>query len=328
MSFGRINLYFEGGCGDVLLAHRLAAVIKENHPDDQINAFLDTEGNPIQKDILNYLYPGFYDSITTIRSKKYKKCIISSQFGEEEYRGGIHNVPDGVASEILDCDKFYNLHIDSLEFLNHDYDWKKYFYTLKRPTNKPNKIFSGEYIALHLMSGSSDVHRLHGWWVYKLVKDLSIKLPNIGIKIISTKETNLFYKNIVGIPNVELFNGSIQDCCDLVVQSRGIIGVDSFFRLLGHAVDIPTITLSKDCSGRGGVPYSHRLRWLLWPETTFALDHSSSDIINLFEKMLKPIEGRLYQVYPNLALANSEISSIIVKRDYKVDTEKSILTNV
>lgn len=320
-----ICLYLEGGCGDVFLAHRLAAVIKEYYPDRQINAFLDTEGNQTQKDVLNYLYPGFYDSITTIQSKKYKKCIISSQFGEEEYRGGIHNVPDAIVSEILGCDKFYNLHIDSLEFLNHDYDWKKYFYTLQRPTNKPNRIFSGEYIALHLMSGSSAVHRLHGWWVDKLVRDLSSKLPNIGIKIISTKETNLFYNNIVGIPNVELFNGNIQDCCDLVVQSRGIIGVDSFFRLLGHAVDIPTITLSKDCSGHGGVPYSHRLRWLLWPETTFGLNHSSSDIINLFEKMLRPIEGRLYQVFPHLALANSEISSIIVKRNYKIKEKESEL---
>ena len=125
----------EVSLGDHILAHRFSVAIKEKYLNSELHVFSDTENNFLQKKVLEYLYPNFYNSITVIPNKKYKKCIINSQFGEEEYRGGIHNIPDEIRDKMIsDCDKFYNLHIDSLEFLNYnDIDWDNYFFHIPKP---------------------------------------------------------------------------------------------------------------------------------------------------------------------------------------------------
>lgn len=314
------------GVGDHILSHRFSVAIKEKYPNSELHVFSDTENNHIQKEVLNYLYPGFYDSITIIPSKKYKKCIINSQFGTEEYRGGIQNVQDDIFGKItLDCDKWYNLHLDSLSFINDDYDWHKQFFSIPEPTINPINKW-GKFIAVQLKSGSSQVHSLNQWYVERLLSDISKNFSQYGIFIISTPETNPFYeKSVESLSNVSLFNGSLTEVCDMVLCSSGFIGIDSAWRLLSYAKKNPTITLSKDCQSYDNVPMSHRLRWLPFKGTNFGLHHPTTDIVNLFTKMLDPILGKLYLTLPELAFVNADINNVLVNRRVEVDLEKSIL---
>jgi hypothetical protein len=315
----------EGGVGDHILAHRFAASIRDKYPGSGIHAFSDTENNPIQKDVLEYLYPEFYSSITIIPNKRYKKCVIDSQFGTEEYHGGTQNVPDEFLAKMIgDCDRFYNLHLDSLSFIREDYDWAKYFYSIPEPTIRPKNKW-GKFIAVQLKSGSSQVHQLEQWYIDKLLADLSRRFSQYGIFIVSTEETNPFYREAVdSLSNVSLFNGTLKEVCDMVLCSSGFIGIDSAWRLLSYSKRHPTITLSKDCQGYDQVPLSHRLRWMPFRGTNFGLNYSTREIINLFEKMLDQDLGRLYQTLPELAFANGDVNSVIVNRKISLNLAQSL----
>ena len=234
----KINLYYEGGIGDHLLAHRFAVGIKKKYPDYELHVYSDTENNLIQKQVLEYLYPNFYTSITVIASKKYKKCIINSQFCEEEYRGGLHNVPDDIKDKMIkDCDKFYSLHIDSLEFLNHDYDWLSCFNNFPKPEVSPPNLI-GNYIVSHLISSTSPEHRLNtDFYLTRLVKDIDNfcrekKLYHI---IISQNDTNHFYdESLKQTTNSTILNGNIKEVAEMIVNAKLMISIDSGFRPIAY----------------------------------------------------------------------------------------------
>jgi hypothetical protein len=313
----------EGGGGDHILAHRFSVGIKNKYPNSELHVFSDTENNFLQKNILEHLYPNFYSSITVIPNKKYQKMVINSQFGEEEYRGNINNIPDDIREKMInDCDKFYSLHIDSLEFLSHDYDFHKYFYTIPAPqVNSINYI--GPYICSQLISGSSKVHRLEQWYLERLILDIDQLCQKLNIRhmIITTQETLPVYESVSQkTQKSHIYCDDINGVCDVMVNSLGFIGIDSAWRLISYSQNKPTITLSKDCQGYGGVPISHQLRWLIYPKTTFGLHHNTKEILDLFEKMM---QNKLYLVMPELAFVNQDINNVIIKRDYKVNIEKT-----
>jgi hypothetical protein len=323
-----IAIYAEGGAGDCMLAHKLAWVLKSTvYPDANFSAFLDTEGNPMQERVLRHLFPSFYKEIFTIPSKKYKKLVIDSQFGQEEVKGFFINVPDEWQNKIKNYDRTYNFHIDSLAFLDcPELEWVKYFNKFPRPeTNKENTIFN-KYILSNVISATGTEHKLANWYVKKMISDIDkfCQRENYEHLIISTPAINPLY-DLTGCTKTSFYNSSVEGVCDLISNCDGLIGIDSAWRLIGHFFNKPVVTLSRNCHERGGVPLSHKLRWLPFPETTFGLHHPIQEIIKIFEKML--CDDKIYQFAPELALTDRKIDEILIKRKFKINEEKSILND-
>lgn len=324
----KINIYMEGGIGDHLLANRLVPAIYEKYPNAELHIFSDTENNFQQKTILEYLYKSFYKSITVIPNKKYKQLIISSQFNNEEiYNGCIDNVPDKIRDKMeKNCDIFLNLHLDSLVFLDEKrFDFNKYFYSFPKPEISLQN-YIGPYIISHLISSSSCEHRLNDWYITRLVKDLDMFCNSIGFRhiIISTNEFNKYYAEVLkSTTNTNILNSDIIGVCDMVINAQLMVSVDSGFRPIAYPL-MSVVSLSKQCPRPNEMPISHILRWNPI-KPYFPLNYNTTDIIKTIEKLLNPTNNKLYQLFPELALTDQSINSILIKRDYKVNTDKSIL---
>ena len=236
-----ISVRLEGGAGDCLLGHRFATAIKEKYPDSSITAYIDSEGKTFQKEVIECLYPSFYKEIKIIPNKKYKEFWVDCQFGTDNYYGALENVPDEIRSEMESYDKFYDLHIDSLKWTGYDFDWLRYFKFFPKPELKVNND-RGNYIVLHLVSSTSAGHRLEDWYITKLISLLSESNKCV---IISTSDTNKFYEDVKNLPNVEIFNGPIEDVCSLISNATMMIATDSGFRYIAYGYGIPTLTFSK-----------------------------------------------------------------------------------
>jgi hypothetical protein len=322
-----IAIYAEGGIGDVLLAHQKAWILRETkYPEAEFTIFLDTEGNQMQARVLKYLFPNFYKEIFTIPNKKYKKLVINSQFGEEEVKGFTENVPDEWTERIMSYEKRYNFHIDSLQWLVYDdLEWAKYHKIFPVPEIKNIPAnFIGDYFISNLYSATGTEHKIENWWSDRIILELDQLAQKLNYRhlIISTPELNEKYSHL--IPKLKftmIINTDVEDVCNLIAHSKGLVGIDSAWRLISHMFDKPTVTISKNCTGFGGVPPSHQIRWLPFPETTFAIHHSANDIVRVFEKILG---YQIYKFLPQLSLLDNPYD-VLIKRDYKVNEKKSIL---
>lgn len=308
----KISVRLEGGLGDVLCANRFVAAIKEKHPQSNITAYIDSEGKTFQKEALNILYPSAYKDIKIIPNKKYKEFWVDCQFGVDNYYGALENVPDKIRLEMESYDKFYDLHIDSLKWTAYDFDWLRYYRFFPKPELQiANKI--GDYIVVHLVSSSSTGHRLEDWYIERLITSLA---KNNKIYIISTLDTNYFYEKIKHLKNITLFNGTIQEVCEIISNAKLMISTDSGFRYIAYGYSIPTITFSKHSPQPFTSIPSHQIRWLMFPETCFPLNYNSDFIVELVNKVLQN-SGYILAPYLN----DFDIQAI--KRNYSVNLEKT-----
>lgn len=308
----KISVRLEGGLGDVLCGNRFVSAILEKYPKTEITAYIDSEGKTFQKEALSILYPSSYKEIKIIPNKKYKEFWVDCQFGVDNYYGALENVPDDIQKEMFLYDKFYDLHIDSLKWMDYDFDWLRYYKFFPRPELKIENT-KGDYIVLHLVSSTSTGHRLEDWYVERLITDLS---KNNKVYVISTLDTNHFYKNIKNIDNIELFNGSIKEVCELISNAKLMISTDSGFRYIAYGYSIPTITFSKHSPQPFTSIPSHQIRWLMFPETCFPLNYNSDFIVELTQKIL---DNNGYILTPYLQ--NFDIQAI--KRKYTINLEKT-----
>jgi len=310
-----IAVRLEGGLGDVLCANRFVFAIKEKYPEAQITAYIDSEGKTFQKEALNILYPSLYKEIKIIPNKKYKEFWVDCQFGTDNYYGALENVPDNIRNEMeTQYDKFYDLHIDSLKWIDMDFDWLRYYRFFPKPELNIENT-KGEYIVFHLISSTSVGHRLEDWYIERLIKDTAEKHK---VYIISTSDTNRFYDNIKDISNVELFNGSIKEVCELISNAKFMLSTDSGFRYIAYGYGIPTLTYSKQSTQAFSSIPSHQIRWLMYPETCFPLNYDCTKIVDIINKTIK---NKGYILLPYLQDFNMQA----IKRIYKINQERSII---
>lgn len=313
----RIAIRAEGGLGDVLLFNRFIPAIKENYPNSDFFLYVDSEGKTFQKEVVEYLYPSFYKEIKVIPRKKYSKFYIDSQFGTENQIGFIENVPDEIQNEIMQYDLWYDGHIDSLKWTTYDFDWYKYFRVFPKPEIKPDNIH-GEYIVCHLISTTSKEHLMPRWYIEELIN--KIKKLNKKILIISTPEINHFYSSFEKDPQILIVNKNIKEICDIIYNAIMFIGTDSGFRYVAYGCSVPVITFSKQAYAAHQVLPSHYLRWLIFPELTFPLCFDSNYILKITKNIL---QNKAYALVPFL----EDFDSQAIKRNYKINTEKSIMNN-
>ena len=309
-----ISVRLEGGLGDHLLSNRFVPAILDKYPSAKITAFSDTEGNTFQKEGVLCAYDYLYEDIKVIDSKKYKDFWVDCQFGEDNYYGALENVPDEIVEEMNSYDKFYDLHIDSLKWMQHDYDWFRYFYFFPKPNipEKHEENLPDDYIVLHLASETSVGHRLEQWYINRLVKELSNTLPCV---IISTPKTNHFFEDCVG-ENVKLINTSVSKAFDIITKAKLMISTDSGFRCLAYGSGVPTLTFSSSSNAPHQVVPSHQIRWLLFPQHTFPLNFDAIYVNEVAERILG---DKGYSLLPFV----TDLDSQLVRRKYTINQEKT-----
>jgi ADP-heptose:LPS heptosyltransferase len=195
-----------------------------------------------------------------------------------------------------------------------DFDWLRYYRFFPKPELKIDNT-KGDYIVFHLISSTSVGHRLEDWYIERLVKETA---ENHKVYLISTPETNYFYDKIKDLPNVHLFNGTMQEVCELISNAKFMLSTDSGFRYIAYGYGIPTLTYSKQSSQPFSSIPSHQMRWLMFSETCFPLNYDASHMVKIINNIM---ENKGYILAPYLDHFNNQA----VKRIYKINTEKSII---
>lgn len=315
----KINTVLEGGIGDVLLGNRFVPAILEKYPNSEINAFLNTENNPLQEKILKLGYSRFYNSIQTIPSKKYKKFWVDTQFGPDEFYGAFENIPDDWVTKINDANLVFDLHIDSLKWMNYDFDWMRYMYFFPRPetpiAEDDISFLPEKFVVLQLVSESSGSHRMEQWWITNFINKIAKKMY---VVVLSMPKINNFYQDIKDNPNVRIVNVNISSVFTIIEKCSLFIGTDSGIKFLSYGYSKPTIEFSSHSNGPHSMIISHECRWNLFPRRNFPLNY---DISSICDCCFRILDDKAYTFAPNL----SDLDNQLVRRKWTLNTEKSIL---
>lgn len=305
----------EGGLGDHLLANRFIPAIREQWPGCKIDLWSDTEGSTFQSDTLKLMWPSYFNDVFVVEKKKHKKFRIkSSNFPEEDYRGSIKNVPD-VDMKLMEgaYDKFYDLHIDSLDWMNYDFDWFKHFQVFPTPEKKgrmfcPSTEFPDKFILAHLYARDGADSNMEDWYISKLVKNITQEFDMI---ILYNDESKHKYEKLMSENNEKLhfMNESIGAIFDIASRCTAMLAIDSGIRYIPHHYGKPVFTFSKYCSQYGVVQYSYLIRWLLNDRYVLPLHYDISSASTMLKNCLR---NPAYRLYPHLL---DNIETLVAQRD-------------
>ena len=254
----KISIRLEGGIGDHLCAIRFLPAIRELYPDCRFYGFSDTENNYAPKDIIQTFWPSLFEEIKVIPNKKKKPNIINSQFGSENYIASFDNIPDDYRNHMINnYDKFYDLHIDGLNWMYYDFNWSKYFFQfLDLEINIGKKNIIKNQIAVNLYSDSNSSHLLDQKYTENLLYELSKKYSLI---ILATQENKHFYDNCQKYASVIVED--IVNVCKIIQNSQLFLTIDSGLKFLGYSVNTPTINFLAYIEEYGQLPLHQYIRW-------------------------------------------------------------------
>lgn len=305
----------EGGLGDHLLANRFIPAIREQWPGCKIDLWSDTEGNTFQSDTLKLMWPSYFNDIFVIQKKKHKKFRIkSSNFPEEDYRGSIKNVPNEDLKLMQGAyDKFYDLHIDSLDWMNYDFDWFKHFQIFPTPETKGEKFRSSsvlpeKFILAHLYARDNSDSNMEDWYISKLLKNITQEFEVI---VLYNNESEHKYHKLMkeGNDKLHFVNESIADIFDIASKCTAMLAIDSGIRYIPYHYGKPVFTFSKYCSQYGVVQYSYLIRWLLNDRFVLPLHYDVSSAGTMLKNCLR---NPAYRLYPHLL---DNIEKLVAQRD-------------
>lgn len=293
-----ISVRFEGGLGDHLLSNRFVAGIKEKNPNSKITLYSDTEGNPSSSNLLIKLFPNFYYSSEVIPERKSKEFPIQTKFGKENYPCHIDNLPEEYINKFKRADKFYDLHIDSLNWLNEDIDWLRYFYFFPKPQIELNKFnfFEKKYILCHLYARPNSPYNIDKTYAIELIKKLS-QITNVII--ITQEDHKNFYDDIKNIENVLIKTPNLEECFSLASECQAFIGIDSGIRYIPYHFSKPVFVFSKYCSDYGVIAPSHLIRWLLFEKNVFPINFDLNIVIAILLNCINNPASQLFPQYLN-----------------------------
>ena len=311
----KISVRMEGGLGDHLLANRFIPAIKEQWPGCKIDLWSDTEGKTLQSDTLTQMWPSHFNDVFVLQKKKHKSFRIkSSNFPEEDYRGCIKNVPDADLKLMKGVyDKFYDLHIDSLKWMDYDFDWFKYFQVFPTPEKKGRMRdssceFPKKFILAHLYARDGADSNMEDWYIKKLIKNIT---QEFDIVVLYNNESEHKYKNLMSESNERLhfMNESILGVFDIASRCTAMLAIDSGIRYIPHHYGKPVFTFSKYCTQYGVVQYSYLIRWLLNDRYIFPMHYDISSASTMLKNCLR---NPAYRLYPHLL---DDIERLVAQRD-------------
>ena len=312
-----INIRAEGGTGDHLLANRFVPAILDAYPNASIKMYSDTEGNTKSANLLTNLFGRFYDrGIEIIVERANKEFKIKSQFGEENYPAHLDNQHPNVLSRMLDCDKFYDFHIDGLKWLDYkELGLLNYFSHFPKPDLKDTVLtslpeLSIPFILVHLMSRPDSDHKLEEWYVKRLLQKLSDTFVRV---VVVCEKKNFGYYNFLkeekseitrGHSNVEVIDPSLEECFLIASKCSAFIGVDSGIRYIPMHFGKPTFVFSKYSREAGFAAESHVLRWLLNPKYALPNEFDAGSVVQRIKNAINN------PFYPELHVDNVDRSII------------------
>lgn len=311
----KISVRMEGGLGDHLLANRFIPAIKEQWPGCEIDLWSDTEGNKFQSDVLKKMWPSHFNNIFVLEEKRHKSLKIkSSNFPEEDYRGSIKNVkPTDLELMQGGYDKFYDLHIDSLEWMNYDFDWFKHFQVFPTPENKgrmfyPNAMFPDKFILAHLYARDGADSNMEDWYIEKLVKSITQEFDMI---ILYNEESEHKYKKLMSqnLDRLHFMDETVISIFDISARCTAMLAIDSGIRYIPYHYGKPVFTFSKYCTQYGVVQYSYLIRWLLNDKYVLPLHYDVSSAGTMLKNCLR---NPAYRLYPHLL---DNIEKLVAQRD-------------
>ena len=281
----KISVRFEGGLGDHLLGNRLIPAIIEKHPESEIHLFSDTNESSFQSEVLNNLY-NFYTS-TTLLKRKNPNYSILSQFGKENFPAHLDNINEEQKKYMLSFDKFYNLHIDWLGWLDYDFRWQSYFNSFPLPHNKVEDFkHEKSFIILHIASDNKgNNHRMSKSYIHNIISKC---IKDHDVLVLSTPSTEDFVNSVTPkIPGVSILEDDIHKVISACKSCAGIFAIDSAIKYFGYTFNKPTLCWAKECSNPHSCPTSFKMRWLTFPLLMFPLEYdynymwqSMSNLIN------------------------------------------------
>lgn len=305
-----INVRMEGGIGDHLLSNRFVPAILDKYPSAKIKIFSDTENNPKMLDILMRHFSYLYErGGEVIEKRQNKNFAIRSQFGTENYPCAIENQLAETMQKLMDCDKFYDLHIDGLKWLHYDFDWLRYYYYFPKPTNVPSSKYKDPYILTHLYARPDSVYNLDQSYVVELLKKLS---ANNRVVVLTTKDHAQYYEEVSSNSNITIDSTSdMNDIFGIASQCSAFLGIDSGIRYIPYYFSKPTFVFSQYCQSYGSVIHSHLIRWLLYTKNVLPVNVNIDAVCRLMENIKK---HPAYSLFPEIP---SDIENFIVERQYE-----------
>jgi hypothetical protein len=303
-----ISIRLEGGLGDHLLGNRFVHAIKDKHPEASLQLFSDTENNSSSINILKKLFPSLYKNTTTVASRKDKNYKISTRFGIETYPAHINNLPDDILKEINKSDKFYDLQIDGLKWLNYDFDWLRYYYFFPKPQINIGTKYEESYIMTHLYSRPNSPYNMDQAYVIDLLKKIP-KLLNQKVLVLTTDEHKDYYKDIFNDDSIIIdTSDNLLDVFRIAQGCSLFLGIDSGIRYIPYHFSKPVFVFSKYCNSYGSVAPSHLIRWLLFQKNVFPINFNTNILLQIINNC---ISNKAYQLFPEYL---QDIDSIIVNR--------------
>ena len=307
----RIAVRFEGGLGDHILSNRFIPGILDKHEGATIDLFSSTNGDPTQSSVLLNLFDYYNQTILT--GQETESYEVISQFGRENCPQHFDNIKKDQLEAIKCYDKFYNLHIDALDWMNYDFDWQRYFYSFPCPGRHiPASQYAGEdYLVLHLASDNlRNSHRMSQSYISSLVKLLA---EDFQIYVLSTPSTREFIDSVIEEKQgVDILEITLEEVISLIKDCSGLFGIDSGVKYLGYTFNKPTLCWARESSRPHSVTFAHQIRWLTFPQLFFPLEfdeqYMKSCMINLINT------GNFF-LGPHID--SSKINASLLKREYK-----------
>lgn len=263
-----------------------------------------------------------FQSIKVIPKKKYKEFWVDCQFGLDNFKGAWENIPDSIQTEIeLNYDRCYDLHVDSLKWMQYDFDWLRYFYFFPKPVVPKEAVvpdLGEKYVVCSLVSESSGAHRMETWYIISLIKRLASK---IKVAVLSTLAVNDFYDGVRGYPNVEILNIDTKRVLKVISDASLMISTDTGLKYLAYGFGVPTLEFSAQSIGPHRMLQSHKIRWNIFEERVFPIHYDAGAVADAAFRIL---HDKGYALLPNI----TDIDSQLVRRKWTLNIAKSILNNI
>jgi hypothetical protein len=302
----------EGGLGDHLLANRFVPAILDKYTDAKIKIFSDTENNSKSLEMLLHFFPSFYQrGGEVIKERANKNYKIISQFGEEIYPAAIENQTEYIKNKMIkECDIFYDLHIDGLNWVNHDYDWIRYYFHFPKPEKVESKIKNKDedFVLCHLYSRPDSIYNVEQWYAETLIEEVA---KSIKVKIITEKQYSDFYFKLKNNKNIEILTPDIFEIFEISSKCSCYIGIDSGIRYIPYHFSKPTFVLSNYCNSIGNVVYSHLIRWLIFKNQTLPMHFNVKKTAKI---IINSINNKASYLFPEI---EENYDNLLVKRNYK-----------
>lgn len=255
-----IALRLEGGLGDLLLQNRLVPAIKEKYPNSKIIGYFNTDKK--YADFITKFFPFNYNEYYTYKNVK-EICDLDLGFGKENLGHFLFNTPEEYMQKFKSADKFYNLCVDEMKWLDVDFDLQRYFYFFTRPKEfniDLGREFPDKFILTHLYP-RPDKDWLGKKYISEVIKKLKGILP---VVCITTEEHKDFYSEFENDKDVIIYPCSLDQSFELAKRCQIFIGMDSSIRYMPYHFSKTCFVFSKFCKDfRSPVP-SNSLRWLLF----------------------------------------------------------------